>query len=76
MLIDGIALGFHIVVSLQEILIVESEVLLLFSGHHQLVFCVPEFGLSFEDLCIQLPISTIFLFRLSLQVRLVRKLAV
>lgn len=34
MLVNGIALSLDIVVSLEEILVVKSEVLLLFSGHH------------------------------------------
>lgn len=34
MLVDGITLGLHVVVSLQKILVVESEVLLFFSCYH------------------------------------------
>lgn len=76
MLVDGIALGLDVIISFQEILIVEPEVLLLFSGHHQLVLGVPEFGLSLEDLRVQLSVSSILILSLSLQVRFMGKLAV
>ena len=34
MLVDGITLGLHVIVSLQEILVVESKVLLFFPCYH------------------------------------------
>lgn len=75
-LVDGVALGLHIVVSLQEILVVESKVFLLLLGDRQLIFGVTEFSLSFKYLRVKISISRVFGLCLSLQVRFVSQLAV
>lgn len=48
-LVNCITFSFNVIVSFQEILVVESEILLFFSGDHQVVLGVPEFSFSFEN---------------------------
>ena len=76
MLVDGVTLGLHIVISLQEILVVEPEVVLLLPSDRQLIFGVTELGLSFEYLSVEISVSRILGLCLSLQVRFVRQLSV
>jgi len=38
MLVDGIALGLQIIVAVQQILVVESQVFLFFLGNHHSIF--------------------------------------
>jgi len=65
-LINCIALIFDIIVSLQEILIIESKVFLLFSGNDQLVLDISQLGFTIKYLGVQISVSCILIFSLSL----------
>lgn len=76
MLINCIALILNIIVSLQEILVIESKIFLLFSCHNQLVLDISQLGFTIEYLGVQISVSSILILSLSLQIRFVAELPV
>ena len=76
MLLESIQLLLYILVSLHDVTVTESEVVLLFARHHQLVVGVPQASFSLEYLLLQLSISRVLALSLSLEVRFLSQLPV
>ena len=75
-MLESIDLLLGILVSLHNVTVTKSEVVLLLTGHHQLVVSVPQSSLSFEDLLLEFSVSSVLALRLSLEVSFLSQLAV
>ena len=64
-LVNGIAFLLDILIPLEKVLVIESEVLLLLFGGEELIFSLFEARLFLEDFLVHCPVSILFGFRLS-----------
>ena len=76
MRLDSFDLGLNILVSLEEVIVAESEVFLLLAAHDESVVNVSEAGLSLKHLRIKLLVSDILILSLPLEVLLLTELAI
>lgn len=75
-LIDSVALVLQVVVAVEQVLVIESEVFLFLSGDHELILSGAQLGFPVEHLSIELSVSQVLLLGLALQVGLVSQLAI
>ena len=76
MSIQSTDFSLDVLVSLEQVVVAESNVVLLLSGHEELVLELSESLFSFVLLGSKLSVTGIFVLSLSLQVRLVGELAI
>ena len=76
MLVQSIDLTFNIVVSIEDVLIVESDIILILSGNHKLIFNSSQSVLPLEDLSGKISVTSILSLGLSSEIRLVGELAI
>lgn len=74
--VECVAFSLHLLVPLEQVVVVEPEVVLLLARNHQLVLSVSQSGLPFENLSVQVSVSGVFCLGLSGQIILVAKLSV
>jgi hypothetical protein len=74
--VESIDFTLDIIVSLQEVVVAESQVVLFLAGDEKLVFDVTHSLLSLVQLGLKFSVSNILAFSLSLEVGLVGELAV
>ena len=74
--VESADLGLDVVVSLEQIIVVEAHVILFFAGDVQLVLDGTQSVLTLEGLCVEVSVAAILVFGVSRQVRLVSKLTV
>ena len=76
MLVQSIDLTFNIVVSIEDVLIVESDIILILSGNQELLINSSQSVLPLEDLSGKISVTSILSLGLSSEIRLVGELAI